>query len=266
MDQGLLTTLGRRSAQRICVRTDVGILDETSGVRLLGQLRDLSGSGACLSTQAPLPIGKELRLAFEFEKGEEPVRLHVEVAWSGHGETTRGNTLSGVRFLDLAGADFGRLRDFIDRKLWQVQHFLCSIDALSDLNDLEKLLLASVAFDRELANGEALEESVSENSLVMVRLGTLQCQERLTDGRQTARRVIASGELGGALPIDPRGGCQLILKAVSQAAVLVIPADGFWYLWGKHPETALKLLACWSLALRDRLFAVEAVEPVQPTR
>ena len=257
MEESLLTTLGRRSAQRICVRCDVGILDEQSGERSLGQLRDLSATGACMRTQAVLPIGKPLRLAFEFEDGREAVRLHAEVMWSGQSETPRGGVLSGVRFLDLAGPDFGRLRAFIDQKLWTVQRFLCSIDYFAELSDLEKLLLASVAYDRELAAEEPLEESVGPDALIVVRDGLLECTESTSDGRSTSTRNVASGEICGALPIDARGTSRLRLKALRPSAVLCIPSDGFWYLWNTHAETALKLLSCWCLSLRDRLLAVE---------
>ena len=260
MDQGLLTTLGKRSAQRICTRSDVGILDEASGERLLGQLRDLSSTGACLRTEAALPVGKELRLAFEFAPGAEPVRLHAEVAWSGRDEGPRGGVRSGVRFLDLAGADFGRLRAFIDQKLWTVQRFLSSIELLADLNDLERLLLASTSFDREFAAQETLDESVSDDTLVIVRAGTFTCVETQSDGRVTEPRTLTAGDLGGALPIDPRGGTHLRLQAVTPAAVLVIPSDGFAYLRDTHAATALKVMTCWCLHLRDRLATVPAAE------
>jgi hypothetical protein len=257
LEDSLLTTLGRRSAQRICVRVDVGILDEQSGERALGQLRDLSATGACLRTPGILPIGKSLRMAFEFESGHEAVRLHAEVMWSGQAETPRGGVLSGVRFLDLAGPDFGRLRAFIDQKLWTVQRFLCSMELFADLSDLEKLLLASVAYDRELQPDEPLEESASQDSLIIVRDGMLECVESTSDGRSTPTRTVAAGEVCGSLPIDARGTSRVKLKAVARSALLCIPSEGFWYLWNTHAETALKLLSCWCLSLRDRLLAVE---------
>ena len=257
MDDSLLTTLGRRSAQRICLRCDVGILDEHSSERTLGQLRDLSATGACIRTVKALTIGKAVRLAFEFEQGHEPIRLHAEVMWSGQAETPRGGVLTGVRFLHLAGADFARMRAFIDQRLWMVQRFLCSIDLFADLSDLEKLLLASVAYDRELKPGEPLEESASLDSLIVVRNGMLECVESTTDGRSTPSRSVGPGEICGALPIDARGSSRVKIKAVSESAVLCIPNDGFWYLWNTHAETALKLLSCWCLSLRDRLLAVE---------
>jgi len=257
LEDSLLTTLGRRSAQRICVRVDVGIIDVKSGERTLGQLRDLSATGACLRTNGVLPIGKTLRLAFEFETGHEAVRLHADVMWSGQADTPRGGILSGVRFLDLAGADFGRLRAFIDQKLWTVQRFLCSIELFADLSDLEKLLLASVAYDREMKPGEPLEESASQDSLIVVRDGMLEVVESTSDGRSTASRSVGAGEICGSLPIDARGTSRVKLKAVAQSALLCIPSEGFWYLWNTHSETALKLLSCWCLSLRDRLLAVE---------
>lgn len=257
MGESLLTTLGRRSAQRICLRSDVGILDTPGGERALGQLRDLSASGACVRTPKALPIGKQVRLAFEFADGHEPVRLHAEVMWSGQAETPRGGVLSGVRFLDLAGPDFGRLRSFIDQKLWTVQRFLCSIELFADLSDLEKLLLASIAYDRELAADEPLEESSCQDALVVVRHGLLECVESTSDGRSTPTRSVGAGEMCGSLPIDARGTARVRIKALQPAAILCIPSDGFWYLWNTHSETALKLLSCWCLSLRDRLLAVE---------
>jgi hypothetical protein len=257
VEESLLTTLGRRSAQRICVRTDIALLDEQTGERILGQLRDLSATGACLRTPKPLPLGKTIRVAFEFEPGHDPVRLHADVMWSGQAEPPRGGILSGLRFVGLTPADFGRMRAFIDQRLWTVQRFLATIELFADLADLEKLLLASVAYDRQLAADEPLEESASIDSLVIVRDGLLECVESTGDGRSTASRTVGAGEICGSLPIDARGSSKVKVKALRESAVLCIPSDGFWYLWNTHAETALKLLSCWCLSLRDRLLAVE---------
>jgi hypothetical protein len=257
LDQGLLTTLGRRSAQRICVRCDVGILDPETGERMLGKLRDLSSNGCRVLTPRPLPIGEGLRLAFEFHHEQEPVRLHAEVVWSGRDES--GAAMAGLRYLDLAGTDFGRLRSFIDRRLWAVQRFLCGLEPFADLNDLEKLLLASVSFDLELEAGESLDDSSGENAFLIVRSGEVTCEEVRHDGRRSPKRTLRAGETAGTPPIDPRGASRLEVTAVGPAALLVVPADGFGYLWSQHAETALKLLACWCLTLRDRLLVAEGV-------
>jgi hypothetical protein len=257
VEESLLTTLGRRSAQRICVRTDIALLDEQSGTRILGQLRDLSATGACLRTATPLPLGRTLRVAFEFEPGQDPVRLHADVMWTGQAEAPRGGVLSGLRFVGLTPADLGRMRGFIDQRLWTVQRFMASIELFTDLSDLEKLLLASIAYDRQLAAGEPLEESACVDSLVIVRDGLLECVESTGDGRSTPQRTVGAGEICGALPIDARGSTRVRVKALQSSAVLCIPSDGFWYLWNTHAETALKLLSCWCLSLRDRLLAVE---------
>jgi len=239
------------------VRSDVGILDDSTGRRTLGQLRDLSGSGTCLCTRTALPVGKPLRLAFQLAAEGEPIRLQGEVVWSGRAESPRGGVLSGVRFLHLAGADVGKLRAFIDERLWAVQHSLCSLELFADMSDIEKLLLASVAFHRDLKPGEPLEEAASESVMIVVRSGSLSSQECMNDGRVTASRTITAGDVCGALPVDPRGSTRVKLRAESDASLLCIPGDSFWYLWTTHAETALKLLACWSLTLRDRLLAVE---------
>ncbi len=261
MDQGLLTTLGRRSAQRICLRADVGILDEATGERTLGRLRDLSATGASLSTPTLLPMGKPLRLAFEFSQTEAPIRLHAEVTWTGRTAAVRASVLTGLRFLDLAGADFARMREFIDAKLWEVQRFVCSLDLFADLNDLEKLLLSTVLLDRSLKPGEALEEELSEGTLIIVRSGTLHGSERLPDGRIHQRKTLQAGDLVGALPVDPGGPTRLTMRAITEGALLVVPIDGFEYLRTRHPETAFKLLSAWTLALRDQLMTVEPSEP-----
>ncbi len=257
LDQGLLTTLGRRSAQRICLRVDVGILDEATGERTLGRLRDLSATGACLSTPTLLPMGKPLRLAFEFSATEAAVRLHAEVTWTGRTNAVRASVLSGMRFVDLAGPDFARMRAFIDAKLWEVQRFVCSLDLFADLNDLEKLLLSTVLMDRELKPGQSLDEELCEGTLVIVRSGTLAGTERLPDGRLHQRKSMHAGDLCGALPVDPTGPTRLTLRATTDAALLVVPIDGFEYLRSHHPETAFKLLSSWTLALRDQLMTVE---------
>lgn len=256
MDQGLLTTLGRRSAQRINVSSDVGLLDEAAGTRMLGRLRDLSATGASVATSSALALGKELRLAFEFEPGEAPVRLHAEVIWTGRSAGSRGGVVSGIRFVDLAGADFARLREFIDRRLWELQRFLCGLELFSDLNDLEKLLVASVVVDRSLKAGALLEEALGEGALAIVRHGTVSCEEKLPDGRTSGARLIGAGDLAGALPIDPQGVSQLVARASSDAALLLITPDGFQYLADSHAATAFKLLSAWTLSLRDRVLAV----------
>jgi hypothetical protein len=256
--QELLTTLGRRGAQRICLRVDVGILDEKSGGRLLGQLCDLSATGAKVKTQKPLSIGDLLRFAFEFEPGSPPVRLQGEIVWSSRDQHSRLTAyFSGVRFVGVDVADLGRLRAFIDRKLWTVQQFLSSFELFADLNDLEKVLLSAVSFDRELKRQETVEFAADDDTLVLVRAGVLTVLETDREGRDLAPRKIAAGEFCGALPIDPRGGMKLKLRANVESGLLCIPNDGFWYLWSTHAETALKILSCWTLSLRDRLLAVE---------
>src|SRR5262249_52972589 len=160
-----------------------------TGERTLGKLRDLSGTGASLLTPEALTVGKELRLAFEYQPIDPPIRLHATVAWSGRQATGHATgVLSGVRFLDPPGSDFGRLRKFIDEKLWTVQQFLSSIELLADLNDLEKLLFSSVAFDREIKQGETLEDGLAEDALILVRSGTLLCNEYDRGGRAHAPR------------------------------------------------------------------------------
>jgi hypothetical protein len=256
--QELLTTLGRRTAQRICLRVDVGILDEKTGTRLLGQLCDLSGTGAKIRTQKPLAIGDVLRFAFEYEPGSPPVRVQAEVVWSCRDQHSRlTGFFAGVRFSDFEGSDFGRLRTFIDRKLWTVQQFLSNFELLSDLNDLEKVLLSAVSFDRDLKFNETVEFAASDDTLILVRAGVLTVLETDREGRDLAPRKIKAGEFCGALPIDPRGGMKIKLRANVESGLLCIPNDGFWYLWSTHAETALKILSCWTLSLRDRLLAVD---------
>jgi len=256
--QELVNTLGRRAAQRVCLRVDVGVLDEKSGKRLLGQLCDLSATGACVKTTQPISIGEEIRLAFEYEPGSPPVRLHAEVVWSSKDHHSRTAAFfAGVRFLDLAGSDFGRLRAFIDRKLWTVQQFLSTFDLLNDLNDLEKVLLSSVSFDRELLINETLEFANTDDTLVLLRSGKLMVLETDPAGRELPPRQVEAGEFCGSLPIDPRGGMRIKLRAMVPSGVLCIPNDGFWYLWSTHAATALKILSCWTLSLRDRVLAIE---------
>lgn len=257
MDQGLLTTLGRRSSPRVCLHADVGILDEQDGSRLLGKLRDLSATGASLATAAALPIGKELRIAFEYEPGETPIRLRGEIIWTGTALSPRGATLAGLRFSNLAGEDFKRLRAFIDRRLWELQLFLSECDLFADMSDLERLLLASVIVDRTLEPGKALEESLCEGSLAIVRHGTLSANETLPDLRTSEPRMVGTGDVVGAFPIDPRGLGTIALRAESEASLLVMTADSFAYLNQQHAETAFKLVSAWTLSLRDRLFAVQ---------
>jgi hypothetical protein len=260
--QELMNTLGRRSAQRICLRVDVGILDEKSGKRSLGQLVDLSASGACVKTTQPLAIGEEVRLAFEYEPGAAPVRLHAEVVWSSKDHHSKATAyFGGMRFLDLAGSDFGRLRGFIDRKLWSVQKFLSSFELLNDLNDLEKVLLSSVSFDRDILINEILEFANNDDTLVLVRSGKLVVLETDPAGRELPPREVGPGEFCGSLPIDPRGGMRIKLRAKIPSSVLCIPNDGFWYLWSTHAATALKILSCWTLSLRDRVLAIEPIAP-----
>lgn len=196
-----------------------------------------------------------MRLAFEFSPDEEPIRLHAEVVWTGRMATAPGQVVSGLRFTDLAGADFTRLKAFIERRLWQVQSFLAGIELFADLSDLEKLLLASVVVDHQLAAGAALDRALGMGSLLIVRSGTVHCRETLGDGRVGEPHTAVAGGLFGGLPIDPRGLTCSAAKAATDAALLVITPDGFSYLLEKHPDLAFKLMASWALALRDRCFA-----------
>jgi hypothetical protein len=257
LDQGLLTTLGRRSAQRIGTHLDVGIADESTGERLLGQLRDLSSAGACVATRFALPVGRFVRIAFDLEPGGEPARLRAEVVWCRRAESRHGGVLAGVRFVDAEEAELARLRAFIEKRLWAVQRLVCTLDLFADMSDIEKLLLASVACDRELKAGETLDDAAGENALIVALSGTMRCEERTADGRVLAPRELAAGDVCGALPIDPRGGSIVTLRAITDGSVLIVPGNGFWYLATVHAETALKLLSCWCLSLRDRFFAVE---------
>jgi len=257
--QELLSTLGRRAAQRICLRADVGILDEKTGARDLGRLCDLSATGACARSPRPLTIGQEVRLAFEFDPGQEPVRLHAEVVWSTRDSRAKSNGyLAGLRFLDLATPDARRLRDFIERKLRTVKQFLNSFELLNGLGELEKALISSVCFDRELLANESLEFGPADDTLVLVRSGRLMAVESDPDGKDREPRTVRPGEFCGTLPIDPRGALRLRLRASEASGVLCIPSDGFWYLWSTHAETALKILSCWALSLRDRLLTTDA--------
>jgi CRP-like cAMP-binding protein len=137
-----------------------------------------------------------------------------------------------------------------------VQSFLSSVELLADLSDLEKLLLASVVVDRELPAGAALDEFLCEGSLLIVRAGTVHCRETLPDGRVSETRAAVAGELFGGLPIDPLGLTRCAATAATDAALLAITADGFAYLLQAHAELGFKLLSCWTLALRDRGFAI----------
>jgi hypothetical protein len=258
--QELRTMPGRQSARRICLRCDVGILDERSGTRILGQLCDLSVSGARVRTQTPLPIGTELRLAFEFEPGTAPARLAGEVVWSSRDRHARLAAFdSGIRFCDEGSADVERLHAHIDRKLAAVQKFLSSFKPLADLGDVERAALASVSFEHELKAGESFQPVAEDDTLILVRAGTLTLFEAARAGHELAPRKLATGDVCGSLPIDPRGATKIKLRADADAALLCIPNDGFWQLWSAEPETALNVLACWTLSLRDRLLAVESI-------
>ena len=253
MDQALLTTFGRRSAHRVCVRSDVGLLDEENNQRTLAELRDLSTTGACVRTPAPLPVGQRLRLAFEFLKGSGPVRVRAEVVWSDRAEGRRGGILSGLRFRDLGGDELGRLRKFIEERLFVVQQFLSKMARFSDLSDLDRMLLASVSLDLTLAAGATLPEALRENALLAIRTGSVQAEEISSDGRASGPRRLAAGDLCGSLPVDPRGASLLELRAIEDSDVIVLPSDGFWYLSSLHADTALKLLACFAQSLIGRL-------------
>lgn len=251
---------GRQAARRICLRSDVGILDEKSGTRLLGQLCDLSISGAKVRTPAPLPIGAVLRFAFEFEPGTPPVRLEGEVIWSSRDRKARLVSFdSGIRFCDDESPDLARLHSHVDRKLAVVQQFLGRFEPLADLNDPERSALASVLYEREIAAGQPLDFPADEATLILVRAGAVTLFETGRDGNELAPRKLAAGSICGSLPIDSRGATKIRLQADEDAALLCIPNDGFWSLWSAHAESALKLLACWTLSLRDRLLAVEAI-------
>ena len=259
MTQELLQNLSRRTAQRICLRVDVGILDEKSGERALGQLCDLSATGACTRSPKPLTIGEELRLAFEFEPGSDPVRLHAEVVWCTRDARASSNLyLAGVRFTELSAPDAVRLREFIERKLRTVRQFLNSFELLSGLGEVEKVLISSVSFDRDLVQNESLEFKAGDDTLVLVRSGKLHAIETDRVGRELAPRAIGPGEFCGTLPVDPRGATSLRLRANEPSGVLCIPSDGFWYLWSMHAETALKIVSCWARSLRERLLALES--------
>lgn len=251
---------GRQSARRICLRSDVGILDEKSGTRLLGQLCDLSVSGARVRTQAPLAIGAVLRFAFEFEPDAPPARLEGEVVWSSRDRHARLAAFdSGVRFRDDESGALERLHSHIDRTLAAVQQFLARLEPLTDLSDHERAALSSVMFERRVAAGQSLESAADDDTLILVRAGTLTLIETGRGGNELAPRKVTAGAICGSLPIDPRGAMKLKLQAESAASLLCIPNDGFWSLWSAHAETALKLLACWTLSLRDRLLAVESI-------
>jgi Tfp pilus assembly protein PilZ len=256
--QDLLTTLGRRTAERICLRVDVGILDEKSGTRILGQLCDLSATGAGVRGPKALSIGEELRLAFEYERGSEPVRLHAEVVWSTRDPRSEaGGYLSGLRFTDLGAPEAIRMREFIERKLATVRQFLGSFELLDGLDEVEKTLLSSVTFERELVVNEVAAFGQAEDTLVLVCAGQLTVVETDREGRDHAPRKIGPGEFCGTLPVDARGTLQFKLRAAEPSSVLCIPSDGFRYLESTHAETALELLACWSLSLRERLLPVD---------
>lgn len=265
MDHGLVTTLGMRSAQRVCLRTDVGVIDDKKNDRQLGQLFDLSSSGACLKTQKAVPLGHELRLAFEYQPGEPPVRLRGQVVWSARDPRARSaEFFCGIHFIEIAPPDQERLRKFIDQRLWTVQQFLCTFELFADLNDLEKLLLASISLDRQLKAGESLEEMSGRDCLYLVRQGEFLAQEYDREGRPLPPRPIGVGDFCGGLPVDASGGLRVKLTAIGEAAAISIPCDGFWYLWRTSPETALKLLSCWTLSLRDRLLVAPQLAGVVP--
>lgn len=258
MNQDLLTTLGRRTAERICLRADVGILDEKSGTRILGQLCDLSATGAGVRAPKALSIGEEVLLAFEYDRGSEPVRLHAEVVWSTRDtRSDAGGYLAGLRFTDLGAPEAIRMREFIERKLRTVKQFLGSFELLDGLDEAEQTLISSVTFERELLVNEVAAFGQAEDTLVLVRSGRLLVVETDREGRDHAPRKIGPGEFCGTLPVDARGALQFKLRAVEASAVFCIPSDGFWYLWSTHAGTALKILSCWALSLHERLLPVD---------
>lgn len=260
MTQELNILPGRQSARRICLRSDVGILDEKSGTRILGQLCDLSVSGARVRTQTPLPIGALLRFAFEFEPGTPPARLEGEVVWSSRDRHARLAAFdSGVRFRDEESGELERLHSHIDRRLAAVQQFIGRFEPFSDLNEPERTALSSVLFERQIAAGQSAQFAADDDTLILVRSGALTLFETARGGDELAPRKLSAGAICGSLPIDPRGAMKFRLQADADSSLLCIPNDGFWSLWSAHAETALKLLSCWTLSLRDRLLAVEAI-------
>ena len=258
MTQELLQNLSRRTAQRICLRVDVGILDEKSGERALGQLCDLSATGACTRSPKPLTIGEELRLAFEYEPGSDPVRLKAEVVWCTRDARASSNLyLAGVRFTELSAPDTVRLREFIERKLRTVRQFLNSFELLSGLGEVEKVLISSVSFDRDLASNESLEFKAGDDTLVLVRSGKLHAIETDRVG-ELAPRAIGPGELSAhAARRDPRGAIDAA-AARDGASRALHPERRLWYLWSMHAETALADRVRWARPLRESLLTLES--------
>lgn len=106
-----------RAARRFVPKTLVTVTVGEGGFPLaLGQVRDLSETGACMVTDFLLGRGRTLHLELNIEDGSK-LETEAQIVWSGEGKDWQGDVvgavLQGVEFTNLPEALRQRLRDLL---------------------------------------------------------------------------------------------------------------------------------------------------------
>jgi hypothetical protein len=104
----------RRGRPRTAVSVELKLLAPEHHLILLSRTVDLSTTGAFVRTSRALPIGAQVRVAFQRGKDRNPLTLDAEVVRVG---TADGGRQAGiaVRFLDVTSLDEALLADIIGR-------------------------------------------------------------------------------------------------------------------------------------------------------
>lgn len=256
-----LTSLGKREAQRIGVRGDIGLIAGGDSVRHLGRLRDLSISGARVLLEENLPVGSMVQVAFRCSGNGPPLRVTARVAWTRN--ETRGETQwtsAGLAFEEVGEEDMEHLRTYIDQQMWALLDSLGQLPQMSEFNDLEKMVLASICFRLDIGDGVEVPSQDLSGCLVMVRKGKLRVVEQMPGDIAIAREIEEEDSCGG-LPLDHRGRATLQATAVGPTSLVALGGDGLDYFIQRNPVVAMKLLGLYCLSLEDRIRALHCCLP-----
>jgi hypothetical protein len=169
---------------------------------LLGRLRDLSISGACLATPCPFALKSLHRLTLRFP-GQN---LSLETTGCWQREVPEENiVLSGVHFEQPSADQLDFLWDRVLDSGKKLARFLYERTALQELGLEEAMGLAQVTRVRVFHPGDTIyrqgKQAAETDSIFLISEGVVTLQLRIRDAVEQELVRLRTGDLFGGLPL-----------------------------------------------------------------
>ena len=114
MREGRVTMQEKRTAPRI--ETDLRFISCSSGISTGSRITNMSATGACIETDAPLPIDADIDLHLQLPDDSEIMSIDARVVWM---KTVRNATAAGmgIEFVKILPKHQKKLAEFIEESL-----------------------------------------------------------------------------------------------------------------------------------------------------